>query len=327
MSAAATPAARPAVSVVVPCYNGAPFLRETLESALAQTHPPLEVIVVDDGSTDDSAAIAEGFGPPVRVIRQGNQGESVARNRGVEAATGEWVAFLDADDLWEPGKTSVQLAAAGSGDVACHTLIERFWPDGSVVRQAPVPAGYGYTVAELANWRTNAIQGPSSLLVRREACPRFDAAVRYGEDTLFCLELSRRGSIARVDEHLSRYRQHPGSQRHDFRGYAQRFAAVTGWIEAHCEGSEAAEALTGICESRADILRRAYYDRRWDVFVPMRDVMLRAADRFGARLDPDLRRLCDRRLLPGWTYRVRDAVDAGLGRVGIGSGAEAGGIR
>ncbi len=70
------------VSIIIPCYNGAPFLRDALDSALRQTVPPSEVILVDDGSTDDSAAIAEAYGPPVRVIRQDNQGESVARNAG-----------------------------------------------------------------------------------------------------------------------------------------------------------------------------------------------------------------------------------------------------
>jgi glycosyltransferase involved in cell wall biosynthesis len=88
-----------AVSVVIPCYNAARFLRETLASALNQTCRPLEVIVVDDGSTDDSAAIAESFGPPVRVMRQANQGESVARNVGIAAARGDYLQFLDADDL------------------------------------------------------------------------------------------------------------------------------------------------------------------------------------------------------------------------------------
>lgn len=90
---------KPTVSVVIPCYNAAPFLRETLDSAINQTYPPLEILVIDDGSTDDSAAIAESYGPPVRVIRQPNQGESVARNRGIDEAKGSHLLFLDADDL------------------------------------------------------------------------------------------------------------------------------------------------------------------------------------------------------------------------------------
>jgi len=90
------------VSIITPCYNGAPFLADTLRSALNQTRPPIEIIVIDDGSTDESAAIAESFGPPVRVIRQDNRGESIARNRGIAEARGTHILFLDADDLLAP---------------------------------------------------------------------------------------------------------------------------------------------------------------------------------------------------------------------------------
>src|SRR5579884_658579 len=98
------------VSVVLPCFNAARFLPAALDSALSQTYLPFEVILVDDGSTDDSVAIAESYGPLVRVIRQTNQGESVARNRGLDAARGDLVAFLDADDIWERGKLGRQLS-------------------------------------------------------------------------------------------------------------------------------------------------------------------------------------------------------------------------
>jgi hypothetical protein len=91
------------VSIITPCYNGARYLAQTLESAVSQSRPPLEVIVIDDGSTDASATIAEAFGHPVRVIRQPNHGESYARNRGLEQALGTHVLFLDADDILAPG--------------------------------------------------------------------------------------------------------------------------------------------------------------------------------------------------------------------------------
>src|SRR5262245_48814013 len=93
------PLRAPSISIVVPCYNGALYLRETLESALAQTVPPLEVIVVDDGSTDDSVAIARSFGNAVRVVCQQNKGVSAARNNGIQHATGDYIMFLDGDDL------------------------------------------------------------------------------------------------------------------------------------------------------------------------------------------------------------------------------------
>jgi glycosyltransferase involved in cell wall biosynthesis len=99
---------QPLVSVIVPVYNGARFLRAALESVFAQTYRPIEVIVVDDGSADDSGVMAQSF-PEVRYIRQENQGVAAARNNGIEAARGEFFAFLDQDDLWTPEKLRLQI--------------------------------------------------------------------------------------------------------------------------------------------------------------------------------------------------------------------------
>lgn len=98
------------VSVVIPCYNAAPYLAEALRSVLSQVPTPHEVIVVDDGSTDGSGDIARGFGDPVRVVRQEQQGASAARNHGVLLSSGDVLAFLDADDVWPPGSLAVRLA-------------------------------------------------------------------------------------------------------------------------------------------------------------------------------------------------------------------------
>jgi glycosyltransferase involved in cell wall biosynthesis len=98
------------VSIVIPAYNAAKFIRAAVDSALAQTHPDREVIVVDDGSSDTTPEILASYGDRIRVVRQANQGTAVACNAGVGAARGEWVAFLDADDEWLPGKLARQLA-------------------------------------------------------------------------------------------------------------------------------------------------------------------------------------------------------------------------
>ncbi|MCD6393162.1 MAG: glycosyltransferase family 2 protein [Planctomycetes bacterium] len=96
------------VSVVIPAYNAGEYLGRALDSVLAQTRPAEEIIVVDDGSTDNTADVAQGYGDKVRFIRQENTGASVARNTGIEAATSEWIAFLDADDEWLPQKLKLQ---------------------------------------------------------------------------------------------------------------------------------------------------------------------------------------------------------------------------
>lgn len=106
-----TAALRPAISVVVPCYNCARYLGEALASAVNQTLPPTEIIVVDDGSTDESAQVAQAMSPRVKYVYQANQGIGPARNTGVAQSRGELLAFLDADDRWEPAKLERQWAA------------------------------------------------------------------------------------------------------------------------------------------------------------------------------------------------------------------------
>ncbi len=101
----------PLVSILIPCYNAAPWIAATLDSALAQTHPRTEIIVVDDGSTDDCLALARTFiSRGVNVYTQPNQGASAARNHALRHATGEFIQFLDADDLLAPEKIARQVA-------------------------------------------------------------------------------------------------------------------------------------------------------------------------------------------------------------------------
>ncbi len=105
----------PLVSILVPCFNAAPWLRATLDSALAQTHPRTEIIVVDDGSRDDSVALARTYAPRgVRVATQPNRGAAAARNHALRLATGDWIQFLDADDLLAADKIARQLARAAA---------------------------------------------------------------------------------------------------------------------------------------------------------------------------------------------------------------------
>jgi glycosyltransferase involved in cell wall biosynthesis len=97
-----------AVSAIVPLYNGARYIREALRSILDQNYSPLEIVVVDDGSTDDGAAIVAAEFPAVRCLRREHAGLSAARNAGLEQAEGDWIGFLDSDDLWAPEKLKKQ---------------------------------------------------------------------------------------------------------------------------------------------------------------------------------------------------------------------------
>ncbi|MEA5619903.1 glycosyltransferase family A protein [Cronbergia sp. UHCC 0137] len=98
----------PLVTVIIPVYNYANYIAATLDSVFAQTYCPIEVIVVDDGSTDNSADIVRSY-PEVQYFYQSNQGAAVARNMAIAQSTGEYIAFLDADDYWKPNKLKVQM--------------------------------------------------------------------------------------------------------------------------------------------------------------------------------------------------------------------------
>ena len=112
------------VSAIIPVFNGELFVAEAINSVLAQDYEPKEIIVADDGSTDGSVAVARAF-PGVTVLELEHGGVSAARNAGVQASRGEWLAFLDADDAWLPGKLSAQVAAGERRPNAGFILCER----------------------------------------------------------------------------------------------------------------------------------------------------------------------------------------------------------
>jgi glycosyltransferase involved in cell wall biosynthesis len=137
------------VSVIIPAHNAAPFLPATLRSALAQTHARLEIIVVNDASTDATAAIARTFAdedPRVKLIDlKANGGPARARNAGIEASTGRYIAFLDGDDVWLADKTRRQLAAmAASGAVLSYTGCRKMDEEGRPGAVIPVPVTVSY---------------------------------------------------------------------------------------------------------------------------------------------------------------------------------------
>lgn len=119
------------ISCIVPVYNGERFLAEALESILAQTLPPREIIIVDDGSTDRTAEVAAAYGDHVIYRRQENAGPASARNHGVGIAKGDFLSFLDADDLWHVDKLARQMQVLAQNPTAgfCVTYLQNFWTE------------------------------------------------------------------------------------------------------------------------------------------------------------------------------------------------------
>jgi len=127
------------VSVIIPAYNGEKYLREALDSVFAQDYDPIEVVVVDDGSTDRTASIAKSY-PGVRYVYEENQGHAVAKNTGLANCTGELISFLDADDYWPSDKLRIQSAyLASHPDLGCVIGKMRNFLDGEMSRPNWIP--------------------------------------------------------------------------------------------------------------------------------------------------------------------------------------------
>jgi glycosyltransferase involved in cell wall biosynthesis len=216
---------QPLTSVVIPAYNAEPFLERTLRSALRQTHSNLEVIVVDDGSTDKTRVIAEAVAATddrVRILSVPNGGVAKARNIGIAEANGEFVAFLDADDLWHQTKIELQLAAMspGSGDyqpAAVYTFTRTIDLEDRVTGSGNRILLSGYSFAR--HLYAKPVGNGSSILVRREAAvvaggfdPTWAARGIGGcEDLDFELRIAAKYPITALGLYLVGYRQYPGN--------------------------------------------------------------------------------------------------------------------
>jgi glycosyltransferase involved in cell wall biosynthesis len=215
----------PTLSVVIPCYNAERYIAATIESVLAQGHAALEIIVVDDGSSDGSVALVRAAFPQVRVEQQANAGVAAARNRGIALARGEWIAFVDADDIWLPGKLEAQFAlmAATPGCRMSYTAwhvwpCQEALPDSATVEQLRREDGQprwngasGWIYPELL---LDCWVWTSTVLAQRALFDEvgvFDTSLRIGEDYDLWLRLSRVTPIVRVARPLALYRIHPAS--------------------------------------------------------------------------------------------------------------------
>lgn len=200
------------VSVIIPLYNKAGSILRAIDSVLVQTMPDFELLVVDDGSTDGSAELAAcASDPRVRVISQRNAGVSAARNRGVAEARSDLVAFLDADDAWEPRFLEATLEAQSQYPLAVAWFSD-FYEVG-LSRTVPTIGDWGpaRVIHDYPDWfirhRGNGLFSSSSLVRKDalEACGGFPEGVRNGEDTDTWFRLAWQGPVVYVGEALARY--------------------------------------------------------------------------------------------------------------------------
>jgi GT2 family glycosyltransferase len=207
----------PLVSAIIPTYNRAHVICEAVDSALGQTYSQIEVIVVDDGSKDDTLARLKQYGDRIRVVSQGNAGPAVARNRGIALSRGELIAFLDSDDIWLPTKIERQvklLERAGGSVPCCLSNIMMKWNAGDrasfdiAVLEASADEGVWLNVDEVL--ATRSVLFNQGIIIRREVLEKiggFDEKIRYLEDYEFPLRLSLEGPWAFIKTPLVIWRE------------------------------------------------------------------------------------------------------------------------
>lgn len=218
--------AAPKISVVIPCFNAERYIGATLRSVLTQELAAMEVIVVDDGSSDGSADIVRRQFAQVTLLQQANQGVAAARNRGIEHASGDWIAFVDADDIWLPGKLAAQCALLqANSDARIAYTAWQVWhstepePTPELLAQLAARAGDQARWAGASGWiypelLLDCVVWTSTVLARRSLLRElggFDPGLRIGEDYDLWLRASRVTPILRVPRPLALYRLHPAS--------------------------------------------------------------------------------------------------------------------
>jgi glycosyltransferase involved in cell wall biosynthesis len=261
------------VTVIIPAYNCASTVAETLESVLAQDHAATEVVVVNDGSKDDTLQVLSRFGERIRVIDQPNAGPPAARNTGLRAARGEYIAFLDADDVWIQGKLAAQARHLDTnpdvGTVFTDWYVWNPEPDGSFRRRPEIEAR---TVDDridpsLSGWLYPRLLFGSELLtttvmMRASVIRRmgdFDVRLWNGDDYDYWLRASREGRITKLASIGALYRILPNSVSRRPREINYEYEVVKAAIDRFgLRGPDGSEADPAAMVRRLDELQIAH---------------------------------------------------------------------
>jgi glycosyltransferase involved in cell wall biosynthesis len=212
------------VSAVVPVHNGSAYVAEAIQSILNQTQPPIECLVIDDGSTDETAAVVGRFGREVVYVRQDRAGVASARNRGAALACGALVAFLDHDDVWLPTKLERQVEAFAAPDAIALCAVDVIDERGTVRRTMRLRPREDLITGMLMFDGTETVSCSSTGLMRREGLLKsggFDPALSVSADWDLLFRMALAGDLAYVDEPLVRYRVHEANMSNDIAAMEQ----------------------------------------------------------------------------------------------------------
>lgn len=254
----------PLVSVIVPTYNCEAFIGDAIESILNQSYTPMEIVAVDDGSSDGTMRVLQSFGNRVRAFSQPNSGPAAARNHAVRESRGEYLAFLDGDDLWLPGQPGVLM-----DHVARHPetkVIYGEWavwhPDADgkyppLIRPSPVPhpevdpAGSGWVYSKLL---FDSIIHIIAAVIHRsvhESVQGFDESLRTGSDYDFWLKVSRRFPVVKLRSPVAVYRQNLSSVTYTLRTENNAYRLLKRAVETYGRVDDAGHQVDA-----ADVARR-----------------------------------------------------------------------
>ncbi len=320
-----TTAQEPTIAVLVPCYNAAEYLVQALDSAMAQTRRPAQIIIVEDGSTDNSRDVARQYaqqrgdeGVEIKLIEQENQGEAASRNVGIAAATTTWIANLDADDWWEPEKLELQLAEAKNAGPDCvlvHTGGTKVFPDGTTDRiphDGPARK-VGWCSAQLIE---PVAMGHPSVMYRRDAINQIGGYnpqyIRACDQDMY-MRLSAVGTFAFVPQYLVNYRAHPNQlSAVPVEQTRERDRAIRTFFDAHPDKLQAVgqqKIDDALAEHLAIKLESLWWRRRLKEFREL----LAYADEAGLR-NSDIEQWRRKARWPNWLIRIKDCFDRGHGK-------------
>lgn len=220
------------VSVIIPVYNSESYLEETLASVLTQTYHNLEIIVIDDGSTDDSRYIISRFGAAdkrVVSISQENAGVSNARNAGINLSHGDFIAFLDADDVWMPNNIEIKLLHIQSGDFGLvHSNAQIIDSESHSMDQILI-GKEGNLLEDLLLWNGTCIPGPSSVVISKQVMDSiggFDPRLSTAADMDYFIRVAKNYRIGHVNEVSWNYRIHRSNMHSDIASMQQDILLV-----------------------------------------------------------------------------------------------------